>query len=402
MTSHAPRPGFLSPATLASARALFPHTGKGMIFLNHAGTSPLSTRVLAAMHAHLLERSEGKIDTYLSDVPMVAETKTFIARMVNAESGDRIALSANTSDAINIVATGLPWKTGDRVLLNSAEFPANVWPFLHLRRLGVEIDSITSVNGVVTPEMIAAALTSHTRLVALSAVQFLSGYRADLAAIGEICRRRDVIFTVDGIQAVGAVQLDVRRMKIDALSAGGQKWQMSPHGTGFLYLTEELQARTQHAALGWLAVQEPWEFYNFTQPVARTARRFEGGSQIMPTLWGMHAALSTLLEFGLSAIESHILALTGLLRDRLGTLPGISVITPAEDSRRAGIVTIEPPAGLDAGAILAMLAKRNIHPAVRERKIRYAPHFYMTPEEIEITAAATRESIESMQTNEAR
>jgi cysteine desulfurase/selenocysteine lyase len=396
MKSQGSQSVFFPTATLAAARALFPHTRKGLIFLNHAGTSPLSTRVIGSMHEHLRDRSEGKIDTYLSDVPMVARTKGFVTTMINAESPDRIAFSANTTDAINSVATGLPWKAGDRVLLNSAEFPANVWPYLHLRRLGVEIDIIPSVNGVVTPDMIEAALTKNTKLVGLSAVQFLSGYRADLEAIGQICRQRDVVFTVDAIQAVGAVRIDVQRMNIDALSAGGQKWQMGPHGTGFLYITEQLQSRAQHAALGWLAVQEPWEFYNFTQPVATTARRYEPGSLIMPSLWGMHAALSTLLEYGPAAIESHLLGLTGLLRERLASIPGITVITPAEPERRAGIVTVKSPAGVDPNAMMAMLAERKIVPAVREGKVRYSPHFYNTPEEMETVAAATRECIASL------
>jgi len=367
-----------------------------MIFLNHAGTSPLSIRVVKAMQEYLSDRSEGKIDTYFSDVPMVAATKAFIAQIINAESPDRIALSANTTDAINIVATGLPWKSGDRILLNSAEFPANVWPYLHLRRLGVEIDSIPSINGVVTPEMIDSAITPRTKLLGLSAVQFLSGFRSNLDAIGELCRQHNIVFAVDGIQAVGAVRLDVQHLKIDALSAGGEKWQMSPHGTGFLYITEQLQSRAQHAALGWLAVKEPWEFYNFSQPVATTARRYEGGSQIMPSLWGMHAALSTLLEFGTDAIESHILALTRILCERLLAIPGVTLITPLENSRRAGIVTVEPPEGLDVGAILNALVGRNIHPAVREGKIRYSPHFYNTPDEMETTAAATGECIDAL------
>jgi len=398
MNSQGSSPGFFSPSALASARRLFPHIRKGMIFLNHAGTSPLSTRVLNAMHDYLRKRSEGEIDTYRSDLAMVGELKGIIARMINAESPDRIALTASTTDAINIVATGLSWKTGDRVLLNTAEFPANVWPYLHLKRFGVEIDSIPSVNGAVTPAMVSGALTPRTRLVGMSAVQFLSGYRADLEAIGEICRERDVVFAVDGIQAVGAVRVDVQRMKIDALSAGGEKWQMSPHGTGFLYITEQLQSRAQNAALGWLAVQEPWEFYNFSQSVARTARRYEGGSQVMPSLWGMHAALSTLLEFGTEAIESHILALTGLLRERLTALPGVSFITPHEDERRAGIVTIEPPPGVCTETVMAKLVERNIHPAVREGKLRYSPHFYNSAEEIETTAAATRECVATLTT----
>ncbi len=396
MTSSDARPSPLSSSTLNVARALFPHTARGVIFMNHAGTSPLSTRVVSAVTANLRDRSDGKIDTYQTDDRMSAEVHGMIARMINSESPDRIAVFGNTSDAINVVASGFLWKSGDRLILNSAEFPANVWPYLNLRRLGVAIDTINAVDGVVTPDLIAAAITPSTRLVALSAVQFLSGYRADLAAIGDLCRKINIVFAVDAIQAIGAVQVDVQGMKIDALSAGGQKWQMSPHGTGFLYITAALQEKMHQASLGWLAVQEPWEFYNFSQPIASTARRYEGGSLNMPSLWGMHAALGTLLEFGPAAIESHILALTQILIDGFRGVSGARVVTPSDPTRRAGIVTLEPPKGVNPGQVLENLKGKKIFAAVREGLLRFSPHFYMTPEEMQTVVAATTEAIASL------
>ncbi|MGH7453182.1 MAG: aminotransferase class V-fold PLP-dependent enzyme, partial [bacterium] len=203
-------PQLLPADLLERARALFPHIIRDKIYLNHAATAPLSTRVVDAMMAHFQERSSGSIDSYWTDLPKKEECRAFVQRLINAESPDRIAFAANTSDAINIIASGMPWQSGDRVLLNDMEFPANVYPYLHLRRLGVEIDHIRCASGKITPEMIKAALTPRTRIVALSAVQFLSGYRADMAAIGELCRRRGIFFVVDGIQAVGAIHIDVQ------------------------------------------------------------------------------------------------------------------------------------------------------------------------------------------------
>jgi len=382
-----------APDRLALARNIFPHTAQGKIYLNHAGTSPLSTRVVGAMTKYLGERSEGKLETYQDDLPMVVECKAFIQKIINAESPDRIALTANTSDAINIVASGIRWKAGDQVLLSNLEFPANVWPYVNLKRQGVEVSIVESTDGTIGTEMILKALTSRTRLVALSAVQFLSGYRADLAAIGDVCRRRGIIFAVDGIQAVGAVHIDVQQMKINALAAGGQKWQMSPHGTGFLYITDELQSRLQQAYLGWLAVEDPWKFKNYDQPVAPTARRYEGGSLNMPGLWGMHAALKTILEFGLENIESHILGLTGILLNGFGNMNTISLSTPVADSERAGIVTIRLPDGIDEHVVFRKLLARNITAAVREGMLRFSPHFYCSPEEMRTTIDATQECI---------
>jgi selenocysteine lyase/cysteine desulfurase len=379
---------------LSNARALFPHIARGKIYLNHAATSPLSTRVTSAMMAHLQERSSGSIDSYWSDLPKKEECRVFVQKLINAESPERIAFAGNTSDAINVIASGVPWKTGDRVLLNNMEFPANVYPYLHLRRLGVEIDNVRCKSGRITPDMIEAALTPRTRVVALSAVQFLTGYRADLATIGDLCRRRGIFFVVDGIQAVGAIRIDVQAMKIDALAAGSQKWQMAPHGTGFLYLTEEMQASIQQQYLGWLAVHEPWDFFNFAQPLAASARRYEGGTVNFPGIMGMHAALATLLEFGIDKIESHILALTQILTDELQKLDGVELLSPLATSERAGIVTIKLPSRLDCNAVLQKISARNVTISLRDGKLRYSPHFYNSPEEIRLAVEATREAVQ--------
>jgi selenocysteine lyase/cysteine desulfurase len=287
----------------------------------------------------------------------------------------------------------MPWKSGDRVLLNDMEFPANVYPYFHLRRLGVEIDHIRCASGKITPEMIEAALTPRTCIVALSAVQFLAGYRADMAAIGEICRRHGVFFVVDGIQAAGAIHVDVQAMKIDALAAGCQKWQMAPHGTGFLYLKEELQSHLQQQYLGWLAVREPWDFFNFNQPLAASARRYEGGTVNFPGIMGMHAALATLLEFGMDKIESHILVLTQILTDELQKIDGVELFSPASLPERAGIVTIKLPPRVNGNAVLQSIGARNITISLRDGKLRYSPHFYNSPEEVLTAVEATRECL---------
>ncbi|MGH7600227.1 MAG: aminotransferase class V-fold PLP-dependent enzyme, partial [bacterium] len=226
------------------------------------------------------------------------------------------------------------------------------------------------------------------------AVQFLSGYRADMAAIGELCRRRGIFFVVDGIQAVGAIHIDVQAMKIDALAAGSQKWQMAPHGTGFLYLTEELQSYLQQQYLGWLAVHDPWDFFNFNQPPAASARRYEGGTVNFPGIMGMHAALATLLEFGMDKIESHILALTEILTAELQKLDGVELFSPASLPERAGIVTIKLPPKVNGNAVLQKISARNVTISLRDGKLRYSPHFYNSPEEIMLAIEATREALQ--------
>jgi selenocysteine lyase/cysteine desulfurase len=370
---------------------MFPHTAKGIVYLNHAAVSPLSSRVLETTVAHLQDRSSGRIETWPDDLNQIDETKRCVQRLINAESHDRIALVGNTSDALNIIAAGLDWKPGDRILLNDLEFPANVYPYYHLKNLGVEIDIIHCPDGRITSESIYAALRPRTRLLALSAVQFLSGYRADLEVLGEICRSRGILFVVDGIQAAGAMRLDVQEMRIDALAAGAPKWQMGPQGIGFLYLTDELQARIHQKYLGWLAVETPWNFFDYDQPLAASARRFEGGTINIPGMWGYYAALTMLLEFGIELIEGHILALTQTLIDEFQNIEGVRIVSPTSLQERAGIVTIQPPEGIDPSAAFESLSSRRITVSLRGGQLRYSPHFCNSVEEMKTAAEATRE-----------
>ena len=383
----------ISPDHLRQVRALFPHLASGTIYFNHAATGPLSTRVLDAIRRHLEHRSTGTLDTYEADIGMVAELRSRVARLINAPSADRIAFPPNTSEAIAIVASGLRWRAGDRILLNSAEFPANVYPYTALRHAGVELDFLRCERGVVTPEMIEPAIGPRTRLVGLSAVQFLSGYRADLEAIGEICRRRDVILVVDGIQGVGAVRMDVQAMKIDALAAGAQKWQLSPHGSGFLYVTEELQSRITPSHLGWLSVDDPWKFYEHDQPLAASARRYEPGTLTIPSLWGMHASLGLLLEVGMTEVEQAVLDNSGRLIAGLREIDGVVIHTPEDRSGYAGIVTFGFTAGTDPRRVFLGLREAGILVSLREGLIRFSPHFYNGPSEIDAAVGLLKECL---------
>jgi cysteine desulfurase / selenocysteine lyase len=382
--------------TLAHARSLFPYVATGRIYVNHAATSPYSTRVVAALHRHIESRATGDIDTYWSDMKMIDALRETVRTMINAEGVDRIAFMGNTTDALNVVATGLSWRTGDRVLLNDAEFPANLYPYINLKRLGVEVDLLHVQAGVVTVEDVMQALTPKTRVLGLSAVQFLSGYRADLAAIGRLCRDRGVIFIVDGIQSVGAVQTDVRAMCIDALAAGAQKWQMATQGAGFLYLTADLQERIHQAHLGWLSVDNPWDFRALEQPLAASARRYENGSLYMSCLHAMSASLLTLTEFGFDRIETHLGELTRILLEEFLAIPGIEPITPRTPERRAGIVTVRTAQPETSKKIYDALRKRGILAAVREGCVRFSPHFYNSAEDMRIIGGAVREIVAAL------
>ncbi|MBK7258372.1 MAG: aminotransferase class V-fold PLP-dependent enzyme [Ignavibacteriae bacterium] len=383
----------IPPTTLDRARSLFPYLASGHVYLNHAATSPLATPVVNALSAHIANRATGEIDTYGDDLPMIKEWRKNVCRLINAEGPERIGFAMNTSDALNIVAAGLPWRDGNHILLNNAEFPANLHPFLHLRRHGVQVDMMQVENGIVTPEIIAHALRPDTRLLAISAVQFLSGYRADLEAIGALCRDRSILFVVDGIQAVGAVPIDVQAMHIDCLAAGAQKWQMSPQGTGFLYVTDDLQSSITQQHVGWLSVATPWNFKDLDQELDGSARRYEGGTLNITGMHAMNAALTMLLEVGVDAIAGHILTITGVLMQALTGIEGVHCVTPADPNRRAGIVTVRPPAGLRAEELAVHMRNAGVTIAVREGLLRFSPHFYNTPDEMQRAASALKDAI---------
>jgi selenocysteine lyase/cysteine desulfurase len=168
---------------------------------------------------------------------------------------------------------------------------------------------------------------------------------------------------------------------------------MGPHGSGFLYLTEELQSRIRQKNLGWLSVENPWDFYNYEQPLASSARRYEGGSLNMPGLWGMREAVGTLIEFGPDGIESHILGITSGLIDRLMKIDGVTLFSPLPEDERAGIVTISLAAPLNSQTVFEKLRERGATIAIREGKLRYSPHFYNSMGDMDRVADMTEEVI---------
>lgn len=375
-------------------RALFPHTAQGKIYIDHASIGPLSVKVRGAIDAHLQNRSEGDVNTFFRDLELARECRSLVSQLINTESPERIAFVMNTSDALNIIPAGLSWQTGDRIVLNDQEFPSNVYPYLNVRRFGVDVEIMPTHDGEVTPEMVEKAIVrsgGRVKLVSLSAVQFLSGYRPDLATIGAICRRHGVIFVVDAIQAAGAVPIDVQAMCIDALACGGQKWLMATTGIAFLYLTEELQSRIEQATMGWISVAKPWDFFKYDQPLNKSAVRYENGTLNFPGIIGLGASLKTLLEIDPRRTEQHLSVLTEYLIAELPTLDVFEEISTFPSAQRAGIVSGRLRDASRGERMLAELAERRITVSWREGRLRFAPHCYNTIDEMHSVIESLRE-----------
>lgn len=372
--------------TTEEIRAQFPYLATGRIYLNHASTSPWSLSVSRRVDEFRHERLEGDIDIYRETIAVTAETRSLAGELIGTDAS-RVAFTQNTSEALNVLASGLDWSPGDRVLLVEREFPANIYPFLNLRRHGVEIDFLPQPNGRVRVEDLDRAITPRTRIFAVSWVQFLSGFRIDLAAVSDVCRRRGVILSLDAIQGLGAVRLDLKTTPVDFLAAGVHKWQMGPQGLGILAISENLQDRLSQAHVGWISVRDPWDFFSYALDLVPDARRYENGTYNSIGLFGYNGALHLFKDAGHDDVERRVTENAAHAWARLSEA-GFEVITPGIPEERAGIVTFLHPR---AEKITRALGTRKIDIAARAGHVRIAAHFYNTREEIDTAIDAIME-----------
>ncbi|MDZ7719050.1 MAG: aminotransferase class V-fold PLP-dependent enzyme [Balneolaceae bacterium] len=365
-------------------RTLFPHIEKGHIYLNHAAISPMSDKVKLALESFLADRNSGGIDNFEQWMELTEETRELISELISSCASDRITFMGNTSDALSAVAEGIEWSDGDQIILNTMEFPSNIQPFRILENRGVKIIYLEPDEaGQITPEMIEDAITPNTRMVSISFVQYLNGFRADLKSIGEICNANDLFFVVDGIQGLGACPIDVQDFHIDALASGCHKWLMSPMGIGFLYLSENLAKQLRPAKTGWLSVEVPWELSNFDQQWQPISRHLETGTYNTAGIVGLHASLKNLLETGIETIEVEILQHTDFLFSNVSHRNDVEILTPTSVKNHAGIFTFKICNRQSAEDIVAKLKTKNITISARQGFIRISPHYYNTEEELE-------------------
>lgn len=225
---------------LAAYRAGFPITER-YAFLSHAAVSPLHQHVQAAVQSYLDHATR---EPFLAVFPQVmaqfAELKQRLARLINARSPDEIVLMPNTAAGINTAAVSLPLHPGDNVLVLDGDYPANIYPWQQLAYRGVLTKVVPQHQGGLDLDLLVRRIDHRTRVIALSSAMFATGFRNDLATVGQLCRERGIYFVVDAIQTLGAFPLDVQECHIDMLACGSQKWLLSTPGSGFLYVRREL------------------------------------------------------------------------------------------------------------------------------------------------------------------
>jgi len=367
--------------------AEFPVT-ENYLYFNHAGVSPIPARAAAAGIAMLqLARDEGAYRLRKWE-ELANETRGRFAKIVGA-SPDEIAFVKNTSEGLSFVAAGFPWKEGDNLVTANVEYPSNVYPWLRLRTRNVEVRMVPAREGRVRKEDLFAACDGKTRLITLSSVEFLNGYRNDLPGIGEYCQKHGIFFCVDGIQSVGVLPMDVKSFGIDALSADGHKWLLSPEGIGGFYISRDVMEMVEPVILGWHSVKNRFDFENYDFRLSPDARRYEPGSMNTVGLSAFNASLELLLSLGVDRIWERVRRLTERFRERAAE-EGCTLVSPDHPEERSGIVTFRVPEA-DNAALWRALLNRKAVCSHRAGGIRVSPHFYNTPEEVDRLFAILRE-----------
>lgn len=356
-------------------------------FFNHAGVGPISGPAAEALRSYAEQAScAAYVDA--GWYRRANQTKRLAAQLINAAGPQEIAFVPNTSTGLSLVAKGLTFHAGDRVVITDVEYPANRYPWEDLRRRGVELFEVKQTpEGRIDVDEVCDAINDRTRVVSLSHVQYASGFRIDLRPISEMVHRAGGYLCVDAIQSCGVVPVDVRAMGIDFLAADGHKWMLAPEGAGIFYCRQDLCPLLHPNVVGWMNMVDAGNYGDYRFEFQNDARRFEPGSWNIPGIVALGASLELLLSVGIEGVWSRVENLTTRLCERL-TAKGFEIFSPRREvDERSGIVIFDLPQSLrdsvDPQRLAADLQKQDIIIVVREGRLRASPHFYNTPAQID-------------------
>lgn len=364
-------------------RHQFPVTQR-LIYLNHAAVAPLCRPAAEAMQHLAQDALHYGSEHYSQWMDTYQGLRDATARLINAEPCE-IAIVKNTSEGIATVATGISWKRGDVIVAFREEFPANFYPWKRLEEQGIEVRWLSIFDEL---DQIDTACKG-ARMLAISYVQYLSGYRVDLNAIGEICKRHGALFLVDAIQGMGAFPIDVRTAHIHALAADGHKWMLGPEGCGVLYVHKDVQDQVQPVEFGWTNVAKYYDYSSRDMSLRPDAGRYECGTLNTIGCYGLRASIDFLLEVGIENTAPAVQALGDRLHDGVREL-GFETLGRRTKETGAGIVSFRKE-GIESQLIVRKLREAGIIAAPRQGWVRTAPHFYIAPEEIDRLLAELQE-----------
>jgi selenocysteine lyase/cysteine desulfurase len=362
-------------------RRLFPATEK-YTYLNNAAIAPLPTAAVEAVYSQLKDVSENGSANYPDWVATKNHSRQLIAEMLNVKP-EQIAFMRNTSDGFASVANGLQWRKGDNIVTFAKEFPANFYAWRRIRDVfDVELRLCGERDGRIDLDEFINLIDADTKLVSISAVQFASGFRADLERIGAAARKADALFAVDIIQGFGAMPFDLPAQFVDIAAGASHKWLCSPEGCGILYLSERARERTEPTLVGWISVEDPWDFEDFEQSFKPNALAWETGTNGSSLFYGLEQSLRLLHETGAGNIENYLENLSDYLCELL-TGKDYEIISSREKNEKSQIVCIKHRRGLTSVEIAKRLETEKIIVSPRGDRIRIAPHFFNNQKDIE-------------------
>jgi selenocysteine lyase/cysteine desulfurase len=349
-------------------------------YFNHASDSPLPRRAasVVAERVALLEdpmRGVPARETYLE------RAQEHLGRLIGGRP-EQIAFLTNAADATATVANGIDWRVGDEVIVVAGEFASFVYPWKALERRGVRV-TVVAKEGVATAfDEVEAAITPRTRVLAISHVEYLSGFRNDLAALGALCRGHDLLFVVDASQSLGVLPVDAEHHSVDAVIAVGYKWLMAPHGISVLYVAPSAMERVRPTGPGRYSVQEGWETADYGLNWFPDARRYQGGALNWIGVCALAESTGLLHEIGLENVTGASRRVIESLIARLNDLP-VRITSDLRESHRSSILTFSfGLAELDE-AFVAHAQEAGVILGRRAFGIRVGAHFWNDESDVE-------------------
>ncbi len=361
-----------------------------LIYLNHAAIAPWPARTVKAVTQFAAETGRLGSQRYPHWLGIEQRLRERAARLIGAEAAEDIALLKSTSEGLSFVAQGLDWQPGDNILTIAQEFPSNriVWESLAER--GVELRTLDIEQSAAPEVALLERCDAHTRLLAISWVQYARGRRLDISRLADACHERGILVCLDAIQGLGALPFDLRQSPVDFVVADGHKWMLGPEGLALFWCRPALRDRLRLTEFGWHMVEDMGAFDRQDWQPAASARRFECGSPNMLGIFALEASLSLIEEIGMLEIAAAIETRVGQLVD-LVDQAGFELLSPRDPDRRAGIVTFRVPE-IDQQALYQQLMHRGLMCASRGGGLRFSPHFYTPQDQLERAIELTKQA----------
>lgn len=371
-------------------------------YLAHSAIAPPSTVVRAAVNAVLDDYARRGAGAFLTWHERREGLRSLLAGLVGARAED-LGFVANTTTGVSSIALCFPWQAGDVILALRGEFPTNVTPWQQaavahgLELEFLDVDTFAGTRGDGLQQLEDRLRRGGVRLIAVSAVQFQSGLRMPLEAMAALAHAHGAQLFCDGIQAAGALALDLPALGVDYFTAGSHKWLMGLEGCAMLYVAPNRIAELRPRTAGWLSHEQPIDFLfapnqlRYGRPIRKRADFVEAGAYPTALLAALEASATCLAALGITTIEAHIHAY--LERLEAGLLArGFTSLRSAVPEQRSGILGVHPPAGLGPLADLnAALAEKGVIATIPDGVLRFAPHWPNPLTEVEAVLATIDE-----------